>query len=606
MGITDLLKVLKESFVNCHISQFRGKIAAVDMMNWIYRGVYSCSIELNSGIDADLYLNFPLKMLSLLKSFNIEIIAVFDGKEIQAKEKIDRQRKDEKNKNLQLANQFTLQGDLDQARNISRRALKITGKMLNTLIEVLKKLEVKVIVAPYEADSQIAYLYKTNLCDIIISEDSDQIAYGCDRILYKLGVDGNCSYYENSNLDKADIGKYKIYKSLSQIQKVEFCVLCGCDYLPRIKGLGIGRAIELFKKYNNIVDIIKDMQKNYIFRAGFSEISYDYLEEAKKSVSMFYNQTVYDPISNELVPVSKDKEAEEYFIGTYCLDWKDIKDKNEYYGKHYDDYNEYCNGNLDVKTRSKIKDTESYDSINKYYQKYKRNFCREDSNYVFEYYKHLALNEINEIYGDNKNNNINQNKSKFENYCGNGSFIEKKRIVVDVNGNGISNNYTNTNGNNNKYTNNEEILDIDDEDINNCFEEVIAYNNNLNKNNTSHNFKDYIDNELNIDDDDLDDIFKTVEDNLPLINEGNNKNADDNKNKVIQSFEDLLKESVKEINDNQKKYIENKNLKMIKKNHDSKFKKPIKEIISNTNETSISFLKNKRKYSQLSNEDKHE
>lgn len=45
--------------------------------------------------------------------------------------------------------------------------------------------------APYEADSQIAYLVKEGLADFAISEDSDLTAWGCPKLLTKLNWEGN-------------------------------------------------------------------------------------------------------------------------------------------------------------------------------------------------------------------------------------------------------------------------------------------------------------------------------------------------------------------------------------------------------------------------------
>ncbi len=38
------------------------------------------------------------------------------------------------------------------------------------------------IVAPYEADAQLAYLSKTGIAQVIITEDSDLILFGCERV----------------------------------------------------------------------------------------------------------------------------------------------------------------------------------------------------------------------------------------------------------------------------------------------------------------------------------------------------------------------------------------------------------------------------------------
>lgn len=43
-------------------------------------------------------------------------------------------------------------------------------------------MNVKYVVAPYEADAQLAYLYKNNFVHGIITEDSDLLTYGCDNV----------------------------------------------------------------------------------------------------------------------------------------------------------------------------------------------------------------------------------------------------------------------------------------------------------------------------------------------------------------------------------------------------------------------------------------
>lgn len=38
------------------------------------------------------------------------------------------------------------------------------------------------IVAPYEADAQLAYLTKCHLAQAVITEDSDLLAFGCKKV----------------------------------------------------------------------------------------------------------------------------------------------------------------------------------------------------------------------------------------------------------------------------------------------------------------------------------------------------------------------------------------------------------------------------------------
>jgi 5'-3' exonuclease len=42
--------------------------------------------------------------------------------------------------------------------------------------------KVDFIVAPYEADAQLAYLANNGIVDAVITEDSDLVAFGCPNV----------------------------------------------------------------------------------------------------------------------------------------------------------------------------------------------------------------------------------------------------------------------------------------------------------------------------------------------------------------------------------------------------------------------------------------
>lgn len=59
------------------------------------------------------------------------------------------------------------------------------------------------MVAPYEADAQLAYLELAGLVDGIITEDSDLLVFGCKHVLFKLDSDGNCVSIRRERLGSA-------------------------------------------------------------------------------------------------------------------------------------------------------------------------------------------------------------------------------------------------------------------------------------------------------------------------------------------------------------------------------------------------------------------
>lgn len=48
------------------------------------------------------------------------------------------------------------------------------------------------IVAPYEADAQLAYLTKCHLAQAVITEDSDLLAFGCKKVRHSIVSLSSC------------------------------------------------------------------------------------------------------------------------------------------------------------------------------------------------------------------------------------------------------------------------------------------------------------------------------------------------------------------------------------------------------------------------------
>lgn len=52
-------------------------------------------------------------------------------------------------------------------------------------------MDVEYIVAPYEADAQLAYMYLSGRCSLVITEDSDLLAFGVKKCLFKMDANGD-------------------------------------------------------------------------------------------------------------------------------------------------------------------------------------------------------------------------------------------------------------------------------------------------------------------------------------------------------------------------------------------------------------------------------
>ena len=197
MGINDLLNIYKPLLTQEHISILKNKTCAIDIMVWLYKGVYaSLNNQKEQNEKNDIYLNYPLKMISLLLSFDIKCICVFDGKILKAKQKEITNRNLYKETSKKLAEKLEKEGKEEESKKIFNRTLKTKSRMINSLIEILKKLNQKVIISPYEADAEISYLYKEKKIDFAITEDSDLIPYGVKKLVFKLDPNGNFEYLD--------------------------------------------------------------------------------------------------------------------------------------------------------------------------------------------------------------------------------------------------------------------------------------------------------------------------------------------------------------------------------------------------------------------------
>jgi len=67
------------------------------------------------------------------------------------------------------------------------------------LHQALQAENVAYVVAPYEADAQMAYLERAGFVHGIITEDSDLLVFGCKRVIFKLDSNGGCVCIRREN-----------------------------------------------------------------------------------------------------------------------------------------------------------------------------------------------------------------------------------------------------------------------------------------------------------------------------------------------------------------------------------------------------------------------
>eukprot|EP01050_Picozoa_sp_SAG11_P031654 SAG11_NODE_9931_length_869_cov_0.784416_1_plen_182_part_10 len=182
MGIAGLLPILKPIMEDAHLRDFAGQIVGVDAFSWLHKGAIASAYELCMGMPTDKYLKYCMGRVELMLAHKVEPILVFDGNQIPMKSCTNEQRARDRHVQKQRGLQLAHQGNRTAATECFQKGLSISSEMTRQLQLALTSAGVRFVVAPYEADVQLAFMSRHDLIDCVVTEDSDLIVYGCKRV----------------------------------------------------------------------------------------------------------------------------------------------------------------------------------------------------------------------------------------------------------------------------------------------------------------------------------------------------------------------------------------------------------------------------------------
>ncbi|KAF9051720.1 PIN domain-like protein [Panaeolus papilionaceus] len=328
MGISGLLPALQAITKKKHLSELRGKRVAVDAYGWLHKGVYGCATELALGKPTTKYVDFAMKRVQLLRHHGIEPYLVFDGGPLPAKEGTEGDRKKRREEQIARGRAFTNQGKHSQARECFVKSIDVTPEMAYQLIKALQANSVQYVVAPYEADAQLAYLEKQGLVDAILTEDSDLLVFGCHNVWFKLSTDAFVETISRRDFNSVTATAANS-ASISLVgwndsQFRAMAILSGCDYLPSIPGVGLKTAATLLKKWKTAEMVIRHLNME-----GKKSVPIGYLNKFQLAEKCFLHQRVYCPIQERLVhltPVDENEWNAEFdtYVGRYVTSYSNL------------------------------------------------------------------------------------------------------------------------------------------------------------------------------------------------------------------------------------------------------------------------------------------
>ena len=316
MGISNLLKILESIQTSRHLSYYKGKKVAVDGYCWLHKSIYLLSEQIFHNSNSKRYLKYLNKRVDQLLRFNIIPIIVFDGDKLQMKKIEEEERQKRRNEVTMESLKLIRKGKEKEAQTKRIEGIDINPRMAYEFIKLLKQKGIEYFVAPYEADIQLAYLDKINYVDCIITEDSDLLALGCKKVLYKLDLDTNIGFeIETKNLKKCS--KYD-FSNFDSDKFLTFCILSGCDYF-KVKGMGANNAYKIITNSSSYKKCIMNICENFNQKnKGKEKLDYDELiEKFEKAFLTFRYQVVYCPLEKKLRYYSDITKSKYKFVNKY-------------------------------------------------------------------------------------------------------------------------------------------------------------------------------------------------------------------------------------------------------------------------------------------------
>lgn len=96
--------------------------------------------------------------------------------------------------------------------------------------------------AKYEAEALCAKLTRDASVDVVITEDTDAIAFGATRVVFKWGTPEAVEYVQSEALAKLGI---------TYEQVVDLCAMFGCDFCDNVYKIGPANAFKLLVKHGS-------------------------------------------------------------------------------------------------------------------------------------------------------------------------------------------------------------------------------------------------------------------------------------------------------------------------------------------------------------------
>jgi flap endonuclease-1 len=255
MGIrglnTCITRTTPGSIKSVRWADFMDSVIGIDITCFLYRAISS---HINP-------VDVIAEQIVKFKSLKIKPIYVFDGKAPSEKDSVVIKRRNERADALELCSKLKEslknESDVEIIKELQRKINEIEEK--NPVLTYEIKDEIKrflyitgttFVTASGEADSLLAYMFKRDIIDAVISLDLDFIARGALLLVPK-----NIHVSPGETWNQYDPILIRNGLRLSETRFLDLCVLIGSDYTPELAIVPWKTALKSLLSNESITDI---------------------------------------------------------------------------------------------------------------------------------------------------------------------------------------------------------------------------------------------------------------------------------------------------------------------------------------------------------------
>ena len=213
-------------------------------------------------------LGYIIQKMDTMRCNGIRPLMVFDGRDLDGKAVAGRKRRKDRLQAQDAVAVALSDQDADALADGTltvqvdpktlQAAAAVTTGFVGLCVDACREMGISYVVAPNEADAQLAYLARTGQVQYVITDDGDLCVYGCPRVLLKVDFStGKCDLFEASRLlistpGTQDSPLLKLCRKWGTDENpcavlASIVSIAGQDY-DKFEGWGLGRAIEVVGK----------------------------------------------------------------------------------------------------------------------------------------------------------------------------------------------------------------------------------------------------------------------------------------------------------------------------------------------------------------------